>query len=286
MHRDRTFRYFLYHGVQVVEWAATIAVALMTLSASQVAQDYTLQPVSSFIIWSQREKLLIFVLAAFAVSAKAARQRIGPPWAWTAIKELLDIWQSQIFASIPSAPADEHRITIFKRVSRWRNPKGWLELKFRTGNPNWWRYREWPVGWFKPLVRSQHVTQRNITWFPCFDAARPGEGFIGAVWRASDTFRTPTLPDLNPPADAVSGLPTEPSAGDYQVYAKQTRVVETWLRERKDKTNARTLCGIKMEKNGKKWGVMVVDSRSASLNLTDSQVKFAAAALGKLIERT
>lgn len=285
MNQDRTFRYFLYHGVHGLEWAASIVVALLALSASQVAEDYTFQAVSSVIAWSQREKLLIFVLAAFAVSAKVARQRIGPPWAWKAIKELLDTWQSQIFSATPNAPADEHRITIFKRVSRWRNPRGWLELRFRTGNPNWWHYSEWPVGWFKPLARSQHVTQRNITWFPCFDATRLGEGFIGAVWRAADTLRTPTLPDLNPPPDPDPNQPKRPSAADYKLYAQQTRVTEDWLRARKDKTNGRTLCGIKMEKKGKKWGVMVVDSRSEKLNLTDDQVKFAAAALGKLIER-
>ena len=284
MKQDRTLRHFLYHGLHVVEWTGAIAVAFLTLSASQVAKAYT-APLSTAISWSQNQKPLIFALAALAVTTKVAREKMGPPWAWKAIKDLLDTWQGQIFKAIKNAPADEHRITIFKRVSRWRNPGGWLELKFRTENPNWWRYREWPVGWFKPVARSQHMAQRNIAWFPCFDATRQGEGFIGAVWKASNTYSLPPLPDLNPDPGADPLNPKQPTAEDYKEYAKQTRVVEAWLRKRQGKSNARTFCGIKLEKSGKKWGVVVVDSRSVTLNITDNQIEFAAAALGKIIER-
>jgi hypothetical protein len=46
------------------------------------------------------------------------------------------------------------------------------------------------------------------------------------------------------------------------------------------------LCGTKIEKNGSKWGVIIIDSRSTTLSVTDDQVEFAAAALGKFIERS
>jgi len=282
---DRTTRYLFYHLFHIVEWSAGILVALLTLVATQDATDYSWTPLQTIISWSHHHKLLIFVLAAISVIAKFTRERIGPPWAWKAIKELLDIWHSKIFADIANLSADEHRITIFKRTHKWRVIRNWRELALRTDSSDCWRYSNWPVGWFKPVARSQHVSQRNITWFPCFDAARLGEGFIGLVWRTSGTLRIPSppaiLPDLNP------SPPNKPSDQDYSDYAKGTRVTEAWLRSRTrdGKSNARTLCGTKLEKNGKQWGVIVIDSRSTTLTVIDDQVEFAAAALGKFIER-
>lgn len=283
MGQDRTFRYYLYYAFLVAEWTAGISVVLLTLLVSQDAGNYQTWPLPTLIGWTHNHKVLIFVISAIAVVAKFVRARIGPPWAWKAIKELLDTWHSKIFAGIPNASADEHRITVFKRVHGWRPIRSWRELEIRTGRSDWWRYSQWPVGWFKPLARSQHVSQRNITWFPCFDATRIGEGFIGLVWRTSGTLRIPIppqdLPDLNPPP------PNKPSDADYLDYAKRTRVTEAWLRTRGAKTYARTLCGTKIEIKGTKWGVIVIDSRSTALTVMDDQVEFAAAALGKFIER-
>jgi hypothetical protein len=274
-----TIRSLLYYTFYTSEWVTGIMVVLFTLLVSQDAKEYSLWPLPKLILWSQGHKLSIFAFAAIAVVTKFAREQIGPPWAWKAIKELIDTWQGKIFAGIPHASVDEHRITIFRRVHRWRPLRGWRYLKLTTGNAAWWRWRQWPIGWFKPMVRSQHVSQRNITWFPCFDAARIGEGFVGLVWRTSGTLRTPTLPDLNPP------LPNLPTNADYQEYARQTRTREPWLRARQEKINARTLCGTKIEKNGSNWGVIIIDSRSTNLTVNDDQVEFVAAALGKLIER-
>lgn len=253
--------------------------ALLTLVASQDAKDYSLWPLPNIILWSQGHKLFIFALAVIAVVAKFARERVGPPWAWKAIKDVVDIWQGKIFAGIPHASVDEHRITIFRRVHKFRPLRLWRLLSHTTGRTDRWRYSQWPIGWFKPVVRSQHVSQRNITWFPCFDAARMGEGFVGLVWRTSGTLRTPTLPDLNP------APPQQPTNEDYREYATQTRTAEAWLRERQGKINARTLCGTKIEKNGSNWGVIIIDSRSTNLTVSDDQVEFAAATLGKFIER-
>src|SRR6266850_3759078 len=213
MGQDHTFRYYAYYLVFVLEWIAGLSVVLLTLLVSQDAGSYQTRALQEAIGWAHNHKLLIFVVSAIAVVAKFIRARIGPPWAWKAIKELLDTWHSKIFAGIPHASADEHRITIFKRVHRWRPIRSWHELKIRTGRSDWWRYGQLPVGWFKPVARSQHVSQRNISWFPCFDASRIGEGFIGLVWRTSGTLRIPippeNLPDLNPTP------PTQPSNADY-----------------------------------------------------------------------
>lgn len=274
-----TIRSLLYYAFYTCEWLTGIMVVLLTLLASQDARDYSLWPLPNIILWSQGHKLFIFALAVMAVVAKFARERIGPPWAWKAIKELIDIWQGKIFAGIPHASVDEHRITIFRRVHKWRRLRGWRELELTTGNAGWWHRGQRPIGWFKPIVRSQHVSQRNITWFPCFDAARIGEGFVGLVWRTSGILRTPALPDLNPTP------PNQPTDAEYQEYARQTRTVEAWLRARQGKTNARTLCGTKIEKNGSNWGVIIIDSRSTTLTVSDDQVEFVAAALGKFIER-
>jgi hypothetical protein len=279
MSRNLTIRALLYYLLLIAEWSTGIAVVLLTLLVSLEANQYSTWPLPNLITWAQGHRLAIFLLAVIAVLAKFARERVGAPWVWKAIKEIIDVWQGKIFAAIPHASADEHRITIFRHVHRWRPWRTWRHLKRMTGRDDWWSYRNWPIAWFKPIVRSQNVSQRNISWFPCFDATRLGEGFVGLVWRTSGIVRTPALPDLNPPGKA-------PADDDYREYAKQTRTVEGWLRSREGKINARMLCGTKIEKNGSQWGVIIIDSRSTTLSVGDDQVEFAAAALGKFIERS
>src|SRR5258705_1220418 len=110
----RTSRYYLYYIILVVEWLAGVSVVLLTLVASQDIAKYATWPLPFLIGWANSHKVLIFIISVIAVVSKFVRARIGPPWAWKAIKELLDIWHSKIFAGIPNASADEHRITVFK----------------------------------------------------------------------------------------------------------------------------------------------------------------------------
>src|SRR5438270_13835795 len=150
MRKDLTFRSATYYTLYAVEWIAGILVAVLTFTANQAEKKYAQS--FAIVIWTQSHKLWIFVLAVVSVAAKFSCDYMGKPWAWKAIKELLDIWQGQVFAPIPNASADEHRITIFRQVGRCHHLKGWFALA-----TSGWKPKEWPVGWFKPIAHSQHV---------------------------------------------------------------------------------------------------------------------------------
>jgi hypothetical protein len=48
---------------------------------------------------------------------------------------------------------------------------------------------------------------------------------------------------------------------------------------------ARSYCGIPVEASGKKWGVIMIDSRESKLSISDEQIELTAVALGKFIEK-
>src|SRR5438132_5440734 len=98
MRSERTLRSATYFGLHTVQWIVGLVAAFLTLTAKQ-AKDPRFEGYS-IVQWSNNHKGWIFVAMIAAGAAKFSCDTMGPPWAWKAIKELLDTWQSQIFSGI------------------------------------------------------------------------------------------------------------------------------------------------------------------------------------------
>jgi hypothetical protein len=270
-----------YYLILASKWLSGITVALLTFLADKNPDSFSSMPfVSGSIQWSRNHTMWAFALAVYFAIANFACKQIGPPWAWKAIKRILDGFQKQVVRSIPGAAIDEHRVTLFKHVRcnlHWRQ---WRDLKERLGTSDWPGVRAlWQVKWFKPIARSGHVGQRNIAWFPFFEDRSPGsgttgEGVIGAVWRTQGVTRIDNLP---------AGAATDAAA--LTDYANRVFVSEGWLKQSPSRVAALSYCGIFIEVKGNPWGVIIVDSRSPQLPVTAEQVELAAIALGEFIEK-
>jgi hypothetical protein len=294
-----------YYFFLVLHWIGAGSVAILTFISSQKPENYrNTAPAVALIGWSQNHKGLIFVFALTAVVGKLVCDRIGPPWVWRAIKDLIDLWQTWVVEeqarvaqeefkklqdrataegkSQPDRPMsisyiDQHRVTVFKKVPWWFSRGDWFRLKQLSGKfPS---YQNWPIGWFKPIARSGNVNQRNISWFPCYDGEMPGEGVIGRIWRAKGAIRLESLPDLQPAGRVASEQ-------DWDNYANAAKVPKEWLKTHGNRLLGRSFYGTKLEKkSGTPWGVIIIDSKEIAVPISDPQVKFAAGALGKLLER-
>jgi GAF domain-containing protein len=253
---------------------------MLTVLATKDPIKYTQPYIKSSIVMSKQYAALSIVLAVYVGLANYASKKIGPPWAWQSIKYIIDRFQKQIIKGSSHPKYDEHRVTLFKCV-RWNfRMTDWKTLKERSGSDKYPNLKQlWNLRWFKPLTRSGPTTQRLRTWFPLYEEGTIGEGVIGEVWRTEGVKRVEDLPEI-PPIDEAD------AAQVYKTYAAEVKCNEKWLRSRNNRTMARSYCGIPIEvDNGKRWGVIIIDSREPRLNISNEQIELAAVALGKFIEK-
>ena len=280
MGKSFSFRYAAYYTLYISQWLAGISVGVLTFLAANNPTEYDQWPsIQSSITWSKGHTLWAFGLSLYIGAASFACKQIGPPWAWKAIKYLTDQFQKQVIKGMAHPTLDEHRVTLFKHVRRNYHLRDWRSLRERSGLEKWPSPSElWYLTWFKPIVRSGHVAQHNISWFPLFDQHRMGEGVIGVVWRTEGVKRIEDLPLCTSP---------DPTTVDQAIesYASLVRVAPVWLKGKDSRTKVRSFCGIPIEANGKLWGAVIIDSRNPKLTITDEHVELTAAALGKFIEK-
>ena len=215
------------------------------------------------LMWIQdRAWLFLIAIGIFIAAATAARRAVGPPWVWDAIHSNLDSFRDYAFPDQPGDMLHEHRVTLFKYV-RWH-----------------WCLRKWPwSGWLVPVERSGHTTRRTNTAFRAPDDANDAEGVAGVTWASKSALPIHELPDL-------SGQPSSEEVADY---AKKTFVSQEWVEAyiKRGRMLARSFLGIPVEVGGKRWGVLVLDSKREmrnsprNLNLYTILSKF----LSKLLER-
>lgn len=275
MMRQVTTRDVVYYSFNFIQWAAGIGVAVLTFAASQKPEKWTgVWAATSLIAFSQEEKVWIFILSASVVISKVVIARMGAPWAWKSIQNILTRWKKELFQKTSD---EEHRITIFKRTNKWCFLYNRSAFKALCQRGNIFEPSTWPDGWFRPMARSGQAAQKGISWFPYFDRPKSDEGFIGSVWRNPDGRTLAKLPDLD------TQSPTEQ---EYQTYAATAKVSREWLTTRKGKVNARSFAGVMIELDGgHNWGVLIIDSRNESFDLARSEMALAAVSLGKLIKR-
>lgn len=213
--------------------------------------------------WIQdRAWILLIAVGLFLALSTSVRKIVGPPWVWDAIHSYLDSFREYAFPDQPGDMLHEHRVTLFKYV-RWH-----------------WCLKKWPwSGWLVPVERSGHTTRRTSASFRAPDDANEAEGVAGATWASKLAVPVVDLPDLS----------AEPSADDVAQYARKTFVSKEWVEAyiRRGRPLARAFLGIPVELGGKRWGVIVLDSRremhnsSRNLNLYTILSKF----LSKLLEK-
>jgi hypothetical protein len=247
--RNALYRFF--NGLQYVSISLVPVVGGLTkLPTDQLSKWKTWLPIIEPIgFYVQNEAWwLLLLLSGLAGISKFACAYIGEPWVWKTIQTTLDELQSHAFKQ-NADPLHHHRVTLFKhkqfrfRVKPWRS-KFWP----------WGKYR-WPLsGWLVPVARSGYTTQKTKTVFLAPDDADAAEGVAGQAWCCNWMIPVSGLPDL------YANQTTE----NIEAYAKST-----WLRSDLVKMRlvnnyamARSYLGIPIEVKGRRWGVLVLDSRS------------------------
>lgn len=163
----------------------------------------------------------------------------GPVWRWDTIQALLDSAQKQLFEDRVNDELHHHRVTLFK-YSKWQ-----------------FRYRRWPKcgGWLLPKARSGITTKKTTAHFFVPDDADKAEGIAGGAWCSGGLLEQFDLPDIT----------SDPSEQDLREYAKRTRVPYEWLSSRRSKPpRYRAIIAIAVQAAGRRWGVLVIDSRNPS----------------------
>jgi hypothetical protein len=153
----------------------------------------------------------------------------------------LDEYRREFFDKQPGIdgqPRHFHRITLYRYA--WH-----------------WCFRGLPwSGWLVPVARSGHTSRSGLPTFKApINKPDDAEGIAGQAWVNWGTVTLSDLPDMH------ENTPSDESVAEY---ARQAWVSEKWLRRRigtSGRSNARSFLGIPVDVKGKKWGVLVVDSR-------------------------
>jgi hypothetical protein len=112
-------------------------------------------------------------------------------------------------------------------------------------------WRRWPFlgGWLIPVERSGDQTRNTGAIFSAPDDGEDCEGVAGRAWSRQKTVYVPNLPDLR----------TSQADADFKTYAEQA-FCATHLPGRSKPPQSRSLYGVPVKINSKRWGVIVVDS--------------------------
>ena len=212
--------------------------------------------------WVRSINWILLIAVPLAIPAlHLVRERIGAPWVWEHIHSMLDDFQACIFKQRRTQQLHHHRVTLFKHK------------KF-----HFCLDRHWKDACLVPIARSGHTSQSSKTKFYVCDSMENRGGIVGMTWAQRNVVEVHDLPDIS----------SNPSEGEIADYALRGDVSEDWVRDRLNKPNPRSLCGIPVEVRGKLWGVLVLDSRDPQLIGTQKMFglfSLIATGLGKLLER-
>lgn len=189
---------------------------------------------------------ILLLAAAVALAAHLVRGRFGNPWAWRTIERLLGELRTHLIADrYLREPVHRHRVTLFRHQQFRLRPA--MTRAWTKGEP--WR---WPwKGWLVQIARSGHTTQNTKRIFCAPDNAELAEGVAGQTWARLGTFDVRGIdpPNLDEP-ESISN------------YAKEACVNEEYVKAKLQAGELlpRSMMGFPIEKGGRPWGVIVVDS--------------------------
>lgn len=183
----------------------------------------------------------------------ACYKRLGDPWAAEKLQFVLDRYQNGAFdkGKIPQdAPKDHNRVTLFRyqRIFAWWAVRHWTS---KTWVP--WGDHSPFDNYLVPVMRSGHLSQRSRALFLVSDESDKTEGIAGRAWSTGNAVDVANLPEIK--NDTKQRTMTK--------YANQTfcpvRMVESYARS--NRPTPRSVVAIPVERYGKMWGVVVLDSR-------------------------
>lgn len=248
---------------------APAAGALLKADATDIA-DWAEWLVGPALTLKEHAVTLVIVAPIAAAISKYLATRLESRWLRSLVQAALNKFADHVFDGL-DGDVHHHRATLFRRVVfHWRY---WP-----------WGGGRWPwSGWLIPVSRSGHTTQKSRSFFLAPDDADRAEGVAGKVWVRDDRIAIRDLPSLT--RDSPDAIVAE--------YAKRTWTPEVWIRARLAQNGvlACAFCGFPVEVKGKKWGVLILDSRQADAQIapdTDQELanfQMTAHVLGKLLER-
>lgn len=205
----------------------------------------------TFQVWHDKAWLLLSVAAVLYLLAGVI-PRGADTVALDAANAILNRIQAVLFRDVDDDEA-HHRVTLFKRVRRWRVRKDASGTWQRPG-----RY------WLEPIARSGRDTKETRVRFRSPDDPRKAEGVAGRAWARVMEVRVEHLPDLSS---------ANCTADDLSRYAEDTFVPKKWVRE--EDPRCRSLMGFRVDDaRSDPWGVLVIDSRLSSFNMQQAQAEF------------
>lgn len=216
-------------------WLHNRTLLLEVLTKVQGESDYIY-----FVLW-----LVFFISVCY--------KHLGDPWAAEKLQFVLDRYQNGAFnkGEIPhGAPKDHNRVTLFRHQRIF----AWWKIKH-------WSCKAWaPWGdhgafdhYLVPVMRSGHLSQQSKALFWVSDESDKTEGIAGRAWSTGQAVDVANLPSIT--------RTTKPRT--MQRYADQTFCPADMVRAyaQGNRPTPRSVVAIPVERYGKLWGVVVLDSR-------------------------
>lgn len=237
----------------IVQWACGILIILGSCALKGDAALYKSAPLVSAAVTLIQNTAWFFlpILTAIAGIAHHAQNRIGGHSIWGPTHWLVDEFRRLIFEG-SSGPTHYHRVTIYKRTKR-------IKVWDRSGPPLRWhllgiRRSDWLV----PVEASADSTLRSLPtlWSP--DDADRAEGVAGVAWARAVMLYVEGLPQIEEGS----------SEDDLLEYARVARLRPEWLKIKLKEQSIqwpRAFCALPLEFDGKRWGVIVIDTRNEVL---------------------
>ena len=185
------------------------------------------------------------------------RHRVGDPRVWADLHEWITEYRNHVFNE--TGVQFHRRATLFKFV------------EWRLG------FCRWPwSGWLVPVVRSGHTTQNCKSFFRAHHRSRGSEGVAGMAWENDRNVYIENLPDVTLPSCTEE---------ERREYGEATGI--SAKRVTTEAPAARSFYAIRVEVKGNPWGVIVLDSRSTTINTirSDRRYKLFNPLLKHLLER-
>lgn len=201
----------------------------------------------------------------------------GDPWLVEQLQFILDRYQAGAFNSeaYPTGtPIDHNRVTLF------RYQKGFFVRHWSATSWYWPWGDHWPLSNFLlPVMRSGHTSKKSSVAFRVSDDSDDTEGVAGQAWACGQPLCLTKLPIMN-----ATTKPRAKTVYSGRTYCDQ-KMIEKYIQ--RNRPMPCSIVAIPVERYGKMWGVIVLDSRYAE-GVTDNAVenyRLTVALIGRLLER-
>lgn len=239
----------------LVAWWLTIGLIALVLLL-QATPDFgstRLARTTRFLL-DNKEKVNGVLLGFLAVFG-AAKSFVGEPWLWATIKDILTSFQRDVFDSLGDGELSaDHRVTLYKyqRFCLWPRGRGPIYWPWGKGTHPW-------SGWLVPMVRAGPRSPATTVFL--VGDGKGYEGVCGAAFCEQHGVVEKNGSDL-------PNITNQSVDVEIAEYAQKTFVSPEMVKRRllRKRPCARYFLALRVEVQSEHWGVVMIDSRSASLN--------------------